>query len=119
MTVVIKNMIIKILNVNHSHEEALKLLRSFINMVARNTLKLDPVLVEEIIVTLIDGFPEFINITPTIIPIPEDGNRARAFLRYFGQIALDLEYVQQQVCKHARELSQQRIQTLQSRSQSS
>nr|GMD06104.1 hypothetical protein Iba_chr06bCG12810 [Ipomoea batatas] len=31
------------------------------------------------------------DITPTIIPILEDGNRAGAFLRYFGQIALDLE----------------------------
>lgn len=69
MTVVIKNMIIKILNVNHSHEEALKLLRSFINMVARNTLKLDPVLVEEIIVTLIDGFPEFISHLSPEIPV--------------------------------------------------
>nr|GMC73888.1 uncharacterized protein LOC109150211 [Ipomoea batatas] len=62
-------MIVKILSVNHNHEEALKLLRSFINMVARNALKLDPVLVEEIIVTLIDGFPEFIRLSSQSLPI--------------------------------------------------
>nr|GLL43156.1 uncharacterized protein LOC109150211 [Ipomoea trifida] len=89
-------MIIKLLNDDHSPEEALKLLRSFISMAARKTLKLDLVLVEEIIVTLMDGFPEFTShllpedtcvlleiaqdsdITPTVIPISKDGNRAGA-----------------------------------------
>nr|GMD75022.1 protein zds1-like [Ipomoea batatas] len=94
-------MIVRLLNTNHSPEDALALVRQFVNMAIQKKLKLDPELIEEIIATIINDYPEFINhlsIEDTTrildmsndidaqlaqIPPPADGNRVGAFLRYF------------------------------------
>nr|GMC60792.1 uncharacterized protein LOC109150211 [Ipomoea batatas] len=54
-------MIFRLLNANHSPEDALKLVTQFLSMVVQRKLKLDLELIDEIISTVIHNFPNFVD----------------------------------------------------------
>ncbi|XP_019153675.1 PREDICTED: uncharacterized protein LOC109150211 [Ipomoea nil] len=109
MADVVRNMMIKFYMNDHSLENSLKHVKSLLQLAMKNKLKLDPVLRDEIIVTIISNFPEFLegmsdddtttlmlmasnidsDVSPATIDDPEDGNRAGAFLKYFWKKALN------------------------------
>lgn len=57
----VTNTIVKFLNVNHSPEDAMKLVMQFLSIAVQQKLKLDLELIDEIIATIIHNFLEFID----------------------------------------------------------
>lgn len=51
----------RLLNKNHTQEETKNLLKMFVCMIAKKKLKMDLVLIEEVVVTLFEQYLEFIN----------------------------------------------------------
>ncbi|XP_019178811.1 PREDICTED: uncharacterized protein LOC109173942 [Ipomoea nil] len=105
----VRNIIIKLGSKTHSPEVALKHIQTLLQFAMKKKLKLDPLLRDEILVTVMTNYPEFYaewseddaiellmmvseasdEVSPVSIPEPSDGNRAGAFLQYFAQRALE------------------------------
>ncbi|XP_019168533.1 PREDICTED: uncharacterized protein LOC109164454 [Ipomoea nil] len=106
----VRNIIIKLGSKTHSPEVALNHIQTLLQFAMKKKLKLDPLLRDEILVTVMTYYPEFYaewseddatellmmvseasdEVSPVYIPEPSDGNRARAFLQYFAHRALEL-----------------------------
>ncbi|XP_019190739.1 PREDICTED: protein zds1-like [Ipomoea nil] len=107
------NIIIKLGRKIHSPETATKHVKTLLQLAMKKKLKLDPLLRDEIMVTVLSDYPEFYadwsyddtsellllaseasdEISPVSIPEPSDGNRSGAFLHYFAQRALESEEI--------------------------
>ncbi|XP_019158348.1 PREDICTED: uncharacterized protein LOC109155076 [Ipomoea nil] len=105
----IRNIIIKLGSKVHPPVAALKHIQTLLQLVMKKKLKLDPLLRDEILVTVMSNYPEFYaewsaddvtellvlvaeasdDVSPVTIPEPSDGNRAGAFLQFFAQRALE------------------------------
>ncbi|XP_019163178.1 PREDICTED: uncharacterized protein LOC109159531 [Ipomoea nil] len=105
----VRNIIIKLGSKTCSPEVALKHIQTLLQFAMKKKLKLDPLLRNEILVTVMTNYPEFYvewseddatellmmiseasdEVSPVSIPEPSDGNRAGAFLRHFTQRALE------------------------------
>ncbi|XP_019160063.1 PREDICTED: uncharacterized protein LOC109156679 [Ipomoea nil] len=105
----VRNIIIKLGSKTHSPEVAFKHIQTLLQFAMKKKLKLDPLLRDEILVTVLTNYPEFYanwseedatellmmvseasdEVSPISIPEPSDGNRAGAFLRHFAQRALE------------------------------
>ncbi|XP_019166901.1 PREDICTED: uncharacterized protein LOC109162674 [Ipomoea nil] len=110
MTDPVRNIIIKLGSKTHSPEVALKHIQTLLQFAMKKKLKFDPLLRDEILVTVRTYYPEFYaewseddatellmmvseasdEVSPVYIPEPLDGNRAGAFLQYFAHRALEL-----------------------------
>ncbi|XP_019160443.1 PREDICTED: uncharacterized protein LOC109157012 [Ipomoea nil] len=104
----VKNIIIKLGSKVHPPAAALKHIQTLLQLAMKKKLKLDPLLRDEILVTVMTNYPEFYaewsaddvtellvlvaeasdDVSPVFIPKPFDGNRAGAFLQFFAQRAL-------------------------------
>ncbi|XP_019161150.1 PREDICTED: uncharacterized protein LOC109157765 [Ipomoea nil] len=104
----VKNIIIKLGRKVHPPAAALKHIQTLLQLAMKKKLKLDPLLRDEILVTVMTNYPEFYaewsaddvtellvlvaeasdDVSPVFIPEPFDGNRAGAFLQFFAQRAL-------------------------------
>ncbi|XP_019158512.1 PREDICTED: uncharacterized protein LOC109155283 [Ipomoea nil] len=140
------NMIIKLGRKVHSQETATKHVKTLLMLAMKKKLKLDPILRDEIIVTVLSDYPEFYadgsdddtsellllaseagdDINPASIPEPSDGNRAGAFLHYFAQRALESEEISRRreiaqplYLQAAQNEARHRIEILRNRSNSS
>lgn len=130
---VVPNMIVRLLNTNHSPKDAMKLVTHFLSMAIQKKLKLDPELVDEIILIVIHHFPEFVDqlkvedmtrtfqiandiqdVQPLHVPEPFNGHRAGAFLYFFGKRTLAWEKAHRQAKEATKEHTKQRIQIIQS-----
>ncbi|XP_019178162.1 PREDICTED: uncharacterized protein LOC109173390 [Ipomoea nil] len=96
----VRNIIIKLGRKVHSPDTALKHIETLLQLARKKKLKLDPLLRDEILVTVMSNYPEFYadwsvddvtellvmvaeadeDVSPVSIPEPDDGNRAGAFL---------------------------------------
>nr|GME04425.1 protein zds1-like [Ipomoea batatas] len=61
MAEAVTNMLIRLLNTDHSPENVAKLVNQFLTMAIRKKLKLDLKLLDEIIATIVHLFPEFVD----------------------------------------------------------
>ncbi|XP_019181673.1 PREDICTED: uncharacterized protein LOC109176733 [Ipomoea nil] len=104
----VKNIIIKLGSKVHPPAAALKHIQTLLQLSMKKKLKLDPLLRDEILVTVMTNYPEFYaewsaddvtellvlvakasdDVSPVFIPEPFDGNRVGAFLQFFAQRAL-------------------------------
>ncbi|XP_019189256.1 PREDICTED: uncharacterized protein LOC109183648 [Ipomoea nil] len=109
----VRNIIIKLGRKVRSQETGTKHVKTLLQLAMKKKLKLDPLLRDEIMVTVMSDYPEFYadwseddtsellllaseasdEISPASIPEPSDGNRAGAFLQYFAQRALESEEI--------------------------
>ncbi|XP_019177712.1 PREDICTED: uncharacterized protein LOC109172916 [Ipomoea nil] len=105
----VRNIIIKLGSKVHPPAAALKHIQTLLQLAMKKKLKLDPLLRDEILVTVMTNYPEFYaewsiddltellvlvaeasdDVSPVFIPEPSDGNRAGAFLQFFAQRALE------------------------------
>ncbi|XP_019191178.1 PREDICTED: uncharacterized protein LOC109185678 [Ipomoea nil] len=105
----VRNIIIKLGSKVHPPGAALKHIQTLLQLAMKKKLKLDPLLRDEILVTVMTNYPEFYaewsaddvtellvlvaeasdDVSPVFIPEPFDGNRAGAFLQFFAQRALE------------------------------
>ncbi|XP_019167803.1 PREDICTED: uncharacterized protein LOC109163507 [Ipomoea nil] len=105
----VRNIIIKLGSKVHPPAVALKHIQTLLQLAMKKKLKLDPLLRDEILVTVMTNYPEFYaewsvddvtellvlvaeasdDVSPVFIPEPLDGNRAGAFLQFFAQRALE------------------------------
>nr|GMD60207.1 uncharacterized protein LOC109155341 [Ipomoea batatas] len=51
----------RFLNKNHTLDEVTKLLKMFVSLIAKKKLKMDPILIGEVVVTLFEHYPKFVN----------------------------------------------------------
>ncbi|XP_019170768.1 PREDICTED: uncharacterized protein LOC109166282 [Ipomoea nil] len=105
----VRNIIIKLGSKVHPPTAALKHIQTLLQLAMKKKLKLDPLLRDEILVTVMTNYPEFYaewsaddviellvlvaeasdDVSPVFTPEPSDGNRVGAFLQFFAQRALE------------------------------
>ncbi|XP_019173791.1 PREDICTED: uncharacterized protein LOC109169363 [Ipomoea nil] len=105
----VTNIIIKLGSKVHPPAAALKHIQTLLQLAMKKKLKLDPLLRDEILVTVMTNYPEFYaewsaddvtellvlvaeasdDVSPVFIPEPSDGNRAGEFFQFFAQRALE------------------------------
>ncbi|XP_019156922.1 PREDICTED: uncharacterized protein LOC109153510 [Ipomoea nil] len=105
----VRNIIIKLGSKVHPPAAALKHIQTLLQLAMKKKLKLDPLLRDEILVTVMSNYLEFYaewsaddvtellvlvaeasdDVSPMFIPEPSDGNRAGAFLQFFAQRAVE------------------------------